>query len=62
MSFDFKEAREILSEAINTLSDHKDAADFDGDEANALWSTINDSVPWLLRLAEMLDKEIKDRT
>ena len=51
-----KEAREWLSEAINTLADPHDACDFDGSVEKALLQTIDDALSHLKHVADNLDK------
>ena len=51
---DISEARELLSAAVNTLSDPHDACDFDDSEAAALSQTINDALKILTALSKVL--------
>lgn len=55
---DLQEARDALSEAINTLADPHDACDFDGSAEKALLQTINDGLHWLKKIAKMFDDEL----
>ena len=50
-----QEAREWLSEAVNTLTDPHDACDFNGSAEEALLQTINDALACLKHAAENLD-------
>ena len=50
-----KEAREWLSEAVNTLADPHDACDFDDSAEKALLQTINDALACLKHVAENLE-------
>lgn len=53
---DLKEAREWLSEAINTLADPHDACDFDGSAEKALLQTIDDALGHLKNAVMNLEK------
>ena len=56
MPINIKEAREWLSEAVNTLADPHDACDFGNNEAAALLQTINDALGHLKHVAENLSE------
>ena len=54
---DVKAAREVLSEAVNTLTDPHHANDFDGSWERALLQTISDAMISLKELGQILDAE-----